>query len=80
MGGFSGTLIHQGVPASKARNLECLVRGGGFMIAVHTSTMREAHHIANIFVKEGAEYVVTADPMKQRVKMKPPPLSAHHSH
>lgn len=59
VGGIAGALINEGVPPFKARNLEGNIRDGCFMIAVEASNEQGSNHIKSIFIKEGAEYVVS---------------------
>jgi hypothetical protein len=79
-GGIAGMLMHQDVPESQAKNLESQIRDKCFMIAVHALNERDAHHIVSIFVKEGAEYVVSVHNTEQHISTRAQESTAQHSH
>ena len=77
---IAGMLMHQDVPESQAKNLESQIRDKCFMIAVHALNERDAHHIVSIFVKEGAEYVVSVHNTEQHISTRAQESTAQHSH
>jgi hypothetical protein len=60
VGGLTGSLIGMGIPEFEARRYEGRIKGGNFLISVHSENSDETNRAKKIFEQAGAEDISTA--------------------